>query len=306
LASLFSLCVQCFDLIEVGKNIGGDYELLIVRLSIEKRRLMIWGEAVGILRPDANRDSLLDEPETRKLVEQILENIHKLFGEADTLKSKYGLDTVSKRQDDPNNAIEGSVICSAAFKSSPIVQFQTRLFDYHGKAGLRAMTRWAIRDSKKFAALIQNLKDLLDGLSQITTSSQTVVLKGQLIRQETESIPDLRTLQIIESTCSDTDWKTSASAASSYLTILNHMTSTKRADIYEWMDIDQDQQKSRRDWREQHQIQIRQNIDGVESARSSPTLDHQLLKSRSQGFPRLQFLSKSSLILEMDMKCSPM
>jgi hypothetical protein len=52
LASLFSLCVQCFELIEVGYNLGVDYGLLIVKLSIEKRRLMIWGKAIGILRLD--------------------------------------------------------------------------------------------------------------------------------------------------------------------------------------------------------------------------------------------------------------
>ena len=86
LASLFSLCVQCFDLIEAGRNVCSDYELQVVKLSIEKRRLMIWGRAVGILQPDSGRDELLDEPETRDLVHLILMNVQKLFHDAESLR----------------------------------------------------------------------------------------------------------------------------------------------------------------------------------------------------------------------------
>ncbi|KAF2192375.1 hypothetical protein K469DRAFT_653816 [Zopfia rhizophila CBS 207.26] len=75
LAGLFSLCVQCFDLIEIGQKVSADYELLIVKLSIEKRRLMTWGEAIGILRPDQDRDPVLHDPETRKLIERILSSV---------------------------------------------------------------------------------------------------------------------------------------------------------------------------------------------------------------------------------------
>jgi hypothetical protein len=82
LASLFSLCVRHFDLNEVGRNVGLDYELLVVKLNIENRLLMIWGEAVVVLRPDVDRDVLLDEPETPQLVEWILMNSQKLFQDA--------------------------------------------------------------------------------------------------------------------------------------------------------------------------------------------------------------------------------
>jgi hypothetical protein len=92
LASLFSVCVECFDLIEVSRNVGVDYEILIVKLSIEKRRLMIWGEAVGVLRPDQDRDQFLDEPETHALIERILVNIQKMFHDAEAMRGKYGLE----------------------------------------------------------------------------------------------------------------------------------------------------------------------------------------------------------------------
>jgi Prion-inhibition and propagation len=118
LASLFSLCVQCFDLVDVASNLGLDYEILLVKLSIEKRRLMIWGEAVGILRPDEDRDLLLDDPETRALVERILMNIQKLFHDADALRSKYGLEKASEKPAIQTATVEGSIVCTSLFENS--------------------------------------------------------------------------------------------------------------------------------------------------------------------------------------------
>ncbi len=232
LASLFSLCVQCFELIQVGKNLAPDFELLIVKLSIEKRRLMIWGEALGVLRPDEKRDSLLDEPDTRQLVERILGNIQRLFTEAAALKADYGLDTVSSSA---GQAVQGSVVCLEAFEISPIVKFQTQFSRARGKTGLKAKTCWAIRDSKKFITMVQHLKDLIDGLSDITTSSQTTIQRSQLIRQETDLIPDLQTLEVIESTCSDAEWRRSASASSAYLNSLATSHGARRTEIHAWM-----------------------------------------------------------------------
>jgi Prion-inhibition and propagation len=41
---------------KVACKLGLDYELLTVKLSIEERRFEIWGEAVGVLRPDQDHD----------------------------------------------------------------------------------------------------------------------------------------------------------------------------------------------------------------------------------------------------------
>ena len=237
LASLFSLCIQCFDLIEIGRKTSVDYEIMVVKLSIEKRRLMVWGEAVGILRPDQDRDPLLDDLETRKLVERILSNVQRLFDETQNLKSKYGLEKTSSTQKSPKAIVQGSAVCSLSFESSPLVQFHTGFSEHIRKVGLVEKTRWAIRDSKKFAALIQDLKDLLDGLGEITISSRSTILKGQLIREETQSMSDLKMLTVIEQTCSDTDWRSSASSASTYFINQNRLTTEGREDIQKWMQV---------------------------------------------------------------------
>lgn len=238
LAGLFSACVECFDLIEVSRNLGVDYEILIVKLSIEKRRLMIWGEAVGVLRPDQDRDQFLDEPETHALIKRILVNIQKMFHDAEAMRGVYGLEKAKalERGVGEGGLVEGSVICTPLFAGSPVVQFQRRVAGFQQRAGLISRTRWTIRDNGKFARLIANLKDLLDGLNSITPSSaRTSILKGGLIREETDSIPDLRTLKIIEETCEDADWRSSASAASAGLNSVVDVSSSKRAYIHDWM-----------------------------------------------------------------------
>jgi ribosomal protein S16 len=105
LAGLFSLCIQCFDLIEIGRKTSVYYKILVVKLSLEKRRLMVWSEAVGILRPDQDRDLLLDDLETRILVERILSSVQRLFDETQNLKSKYGLEKASSTQNSPKAMI---------------------------------------------------------------------------------------------------------------------------------------------------------------------------------------------------------
>ena len=263
LASLFSLSIQCFDLIEIGQRTSIDYEISVVKLSIEKRRLMVWGEAVGILRPDHDRDPLLDDPETRELVERILSSVYRLFYEAQNLRSKYGLEEISPVQNGPNAIVEGSAVCSLPFKSSPLVQFQTRFSEHRKKVGLVKKTRWAIRDSRKFSTLIQDLKDLLDGLGEITTSSKSAILKGQLIREETQSMPDLNMLKIIERTCSDADWRSSASSASTYLTNQNQLTAEKRGDIREWIEADLHQEAAQELAVGQYRDQLPSNTSGA-------------------------------------------
>ena len=60
LASLFSTCIECFDYLKSTQDFRRDYRLLLVKLDLEKTRLLIWGNAVGILEAfDEGRSPLL-------------------------------------------------------------------------------------------------------------------------------------------------------------------------------------------------------------------------------------------------------
>ena len=41
-------CVQIFDIVDSGKKYGMDYELLRVKLEVERIRLLTWDDMVGL------------------------------------------------------------------------------------------------------------------------------------------------------------------------------------------------------------------------------------------------------------------
>ena len=52
-AALFTTCVDCFNIVVSAREIDRDYELLCTELSLQKLRLFLWGESVGL----ASRES---------------------------------------------------------------------------------------------------------------------------------------------------------------------------------------------------------------------------------------------------------
>ena len=51
LVTLFGTCIQCFDYFQATRSFPGRYDLLLVKLDVEKVRLIAWGDAVGFLGP---------------------------------------------------------------------------------------------------------------------------------------------------------------------------------------------------------------------------------------------------------------
>jgi hypothetical protein len=47
-AALFTTCVDCFNIVVSAREFGRDYELLCTELSLQKLRLFLWGESVGL------------------------------------------------------------------------------------------------------------------------------------------------------------------------------------------------------------------------------------------------------------------
>ena len=48
IAALFTTCIDCFNIVAAAKDFGHDYELLCTALAIQKLRLLLWGESVGL------------------------------------------------------------------------------------------------------------------------------------------------------------------------------------------------------------------------------------------------------------------
>jgi hypothetical protein len=60
--SLFSTCIECFDLFRAATYYDEYVEILLVKLDLEKTRLLIWGNGVGIMKsPGDGRAPELDD-----------------------------------------------------------------------------------------------------------------------------------------------------------------------------------------------------------------------------------------------------
>ena len=85
IASLVKVCLEAFDLIQVARNQGIDYEKLCLRLNLERARLYTWGQAMGLTEADSDGTSHLRESPFRPLVKDTLELIIRIFKDGDKL-----------------------------------------------------------------------------------------------------------------------------------------------------------------------------------------------------------------------------
>ena len=91
LAGLFSTCIDCFDLFEAAHALDEESKVLSIKLDLEKTRLLIRGNAVGIVDDADGSSSQIGDVCKRKLVERCLESIRSLLTDTDKLREIYGL-----------------------------------------------------------------------------------------------------------------------------------------------------------------------------------------------------------------------
>jgi hypothetical protein len=199
LASLFSTCVECFDYFKAGEALEEDFDLTLVKLDIEKTRLLIWGNNVGILKPEGEgRVEDLNHSEIPELIGRCLEKIKSLLSDTDKLQSLYGLRPSTGAHRGARSHSILSVNSMIDFKTS-YRRFCARFAGSLGRSSLAMRTRWAIHDKTKFEGLVNHLKDLVDGLNEVVLVKREI--QDQIMHDDIVSILDISKLQIIESAC---------------------------------------------------------------------------------------------------------
>jgi hypothetical protein len=91
---------------------------------------------------------------------------------------------------------------------------------------LASRTRWAIRDKKSFTVLIEEVKNLVDGLRDITKPIFTVARQEGMIKYAIQQIRNLDTLEILSEVCQE-DHPDISDAASVKMDVLTIATSRR-------------------------------------------------------------------------------
>ena len=86
LASLFSTCIECFDYIRSFQSSDEDFDMLLVKLDLEKTRLLIWGNSVGVLQASGEGRALqLDDTRIMTTVRRCSQKISVLLTDSNEL-----------------------------------------------------------------------------------------------------------------------------------------------------------------------------------------------------------------------------
>jgi Prion-inhibition and propagation len=233
LASLFSTCVDCFGYFKAAQSFEDDFEILLVKLDLEKERLLIWGNHAGILKVDnEGRAVELNESTKDRLVGRCLERIKALLSDTDKFQDAYGLRALP---DAGVKLLKGTNFVSAnsmsVFKSS-YRRFWTRPFASSQVRPTTVMrTKWAIHDKVKFEGMINHLKDLIDGLNQVLPVKRET--QDQIVREDISSILDLSRLKLVQSAC-EGSYRAWSEIASEVIEATETGTIDRR-NIEEWM-----------------------------------------------------------------------
>jgi hypothetical protein len=217
--SLWQTCVQVFDTISSIKRYGKDYEVAHVKLEVERVRLFLWGENVGLSiidRGDAdlrlgggiNIDPRLNRPEIGRPVMKLLGCIQEVFTDTDALQKKYGLKKAAAHdtsdspfsetiEQSPRNSSseEGSFVLGSVFKRA-YASLQKSVKENSQSTSFRRKTVWAINDKAKFLLLVAEIKGFNDSLAAIFPDIQSRA--ADRLRDDIETSEDIRSLQLLQ------------------------------------------------------------------------------------------------------------
>jgi hypothetical protein len=213
-AGLFSSCVDAFTYFKTAQRTDEDVEILLLKLDIEKTRLLVWGNEVGIFNVNLQHSKLHEEG-TVTLLERILDQIKRLLTDSERLRASYGLRI---QESPPGKTIDFLSSKSLAIFRTSSSRFWTRNASRHGsdpqsaRGGVVARTKWAIYAKEEFQGLVNDVKDFIDSLYQLVQVDRQI--QDSIIKADIESLLDLTQLRLVEAATEDSYRAYSAAAAS--------------------------------------------------------------------------------------------
>ncbi|KAJ5613406.1 hypothetical protein N7510_006600 [Penicillium lagena] len=211
LVTLFKTCLDLYNAIECGRNLGTDYRILVTKVGVERVRLTLWGSLVGLydLQKDEDSqgdrfaeyfdvlDSRLVDPRIASAVADILNCMRRLFEDSGSLVKKYGLQEMASDHL-AILTIENPV--KMTFKKT-YSRLQASASRIQKKPPLVAAARWAIKDKKQFERFVNDLRDFNDSLTLLFPDVEENTRTAMIT--EIKESTDLDSLQLLENAVSD-------------------------------------------------------------------------------------------------------
>ena len=228
-ATLFTTIIDCFEYFKAAQGFERNFEVLLVKLEYQQERLLVWGDLAGIGNERQHRVGPSSESEHKRqlLTKRCLDSIHHLLKDTESLKSKYGLRTYSPATE---------VVSHSGITSNALKRFRLRLGRQPQGPSALNKTRWAIHDETKFQKLVEDIRDLIDGLTaKVPVSFE---LQEQKVQDDIAAMmDDPQSLQLFQEACKDDypQWWAAASAAidASDVVTLDNRLADERLERYD-------------------------------------------------------------------------
>ncbi|KAJ7748394.1 prion-inhibition and propagation-domain-containing protein [Mycena metata] len=197
--------VQIFDIVHAGRKYGMDYELLHVKLEVERIRLLTWGEAVGLSAVDHGQpspDARLNRADMRAVIIRLLGCIQHVFSQSERLQEIYGLSpmTPPDHQEGEYPPTQTQFILGPIFKRA-YESLRRSAKDRQGTASLPRKTIWVIQDKKKFQTLVDEIRGFNDSLEALFPDVASKA--ATLIRNDIDMSVEVRELQVLQQATAD-------------------------------------------------------------------------------------------------------
>ncbi|KAF2479992.1 prion-inhibition and propagation-domain-containing protein, partial [Neohortaea acidophila] len=202
LASLFSNCVEAFNLIHPSQRWDKQEQLLITALGLQQARLLIWGDTVGISSPpptvtdraipkhpsaaypDLNeptffsaRDPALDQPDTRQKVDEALSALveRSAHTSREEMMELYGLRPPKRFTVEYQPALDGNRLESFRERHELLKEVAESYAHLNTRRNSSIVaSTWAVSDYAKFADFIKLTQEKVDYLIELTDSQERV------------------------------------------------------------------------------------------------------------------------------------
>lgn len=187
LAGLFSSCVDCFDMIQMGRARLRDVAVLHQRLDNQKMRFLIWGESLGLHQANVQQGSLDHlSPTLRQHLEKTMKLIVDLFKDSESLRLKYGLREETAKGSRPflPQGGQGNAFAHALQRARS--KLHARSLGMTSPGALK----WVMSDRRQFKELADNLKSLIDDLESMTMSEAHTRICQTIVEYEIEELPE--------------------------------------------------------------------------------------------------------------------
>lgn len=164
----FNDAVQCFEYVQLARNFDRDFQTATLKLAITKLRLSRWGQSVGLDQVTEDAQSLPSisaSPQDLEKAEGMLKHIVELFEEARIKSAKLNPTNTNLATYEAKDLDEATISLEQKLSRLSLKRFRP--------GHVLKATKWALHHQKYLNRLIDDTKELVDGLIELFPAAQS-------------------------------------------------------------------------------------------------------------------------------------